>query len=387
MGDLRKTIVVVSVLAITAALGIVGVGARRAAEEARGHDLNTVETEQGVAVKVVRPSLTDSTPTLSTRGFLIPFEEITLSAEVPGLVAAQFVEVSDRVNAGDPLFEIDNTLHKTALSKAMSDADRAGSDLELADDNRRRMEKLNAGNSAEPTEVFQARVEHDKAKAMTAYADAVVAEARIRLAKALIASPLAGVVARIQTRRGEYAHVGQPLADVIEIDRLRLVIELDDREVVAFAPGDPVTLVVPALPGEGFSGRVLRVHPRAAADSHRFEVEIEIPNKNGRLRPGFYVEATLGQHKARRVESALDRPNLILPRIAILEQHRKQYCFVVRAAEGETVERVHRTELETTPLLSDPQHVRIVAGVTVTDRVVTTGLQQLKDRDIVRVVE
>lgn len=387
MGNGRNATVVVSVLLVTAALGIVGVGALREAEARRTTSNTMPDLERGVAIRVAVASLREITLEVSTRGFLEPFERVTISAEVSGYVESRLIEAADRVAKGDPLFRLDDALHQTAVEKAMADADRARSDLNLASENRKRIERLKVEESTNPTEVLQVNTEYAKAEAMLKHAEAVVHEARILLDKTVIVSPLTGVVARVHTRGGEYAHAGQPLVDVIEVDRLKLPVQLDDREVVSFSPGDPVTLFVTAVPEGRFEGRVLRIHPSAEVDSRRFEVEIEVPNPDGRLRPGFYVEAKL-RRRAGEATNAERAPRILtIPRIAVTEQYRRHFCYVVKSIDGESIERAIKTPIETIPLLSDPRHVQVVSGISAGDRVVTTGLQHVTDQCAVRIVE
>lgn len=387
MSSGRNTTVLISVLLVTAVLGIVGVGALREAEARRTTSDTPPGIERGVAVRVAVASFRQIALEVSTRGFLEPFERVTISAEVSGYVQSRLIEAAHRVTKGDPLFRLDNALHQAALDKALADVDRARSDLNLATENRRRIEKLRVEQSANPTEVLQVNTEYAKAEAMVKHAEAVVREARILLDKTVIVSPLTGVVARVHTRAGEYAHAGQPLVDVIEVDRLKLPVQLDDREVVSFSPGDPVTLFVTAVPGGHFEGKVLRIYPSAAVDSRRFEVEIEVPNSDGRLRPGFYVEAKLRRKEGEATDAERASRILSIPRMAVTEQYRKHFCYVVKSIDGESIDRAIKTPIETIPLLSDPRHVQVVGGITAGDRVVTTGLQHVTHECAVRIVE
>jgi multidrug efflux pump subunit AcrA (membrane-fusion protein) len=52
-------------------------------------------------------------------------------------------------------------------------------------------------------------------------------------------------------------------------------------------------LHVEAFPGETFEGRISRINPTVSQDSRTFEVEVLLDNKNGRLKPGFFVQASI----------------------------------------------------------------------------------------------
>ena len=71
----------------------------------------------------------------------------------------------------------------------------------------------------------------------------------------------------------------------------------------------------------------------------------------------------------------------------MVELYRQHYCYVIRRRPGETVDRAIWTRIETRPVLTDPQFVEVVSGLTAGERVVTTGLQHVAHESIVRVVE
>ncbi|MEE9294105.1 MAG: efflux RND transporter periplasmic adaptor subunit [Phycisphaerae bacterium] len=396
MASKRDTTVLVIVLLVTAALGAAGVAALKRAEARRAQSTTEPPPELGVAVGIAVARSRTIAVQVDASGFLQPFEQLTISTQVPGHVENQYVEVSDRVNAGDMLFQLDASLRTTAVEKARAAVDRADSELKLAVDNLNRMQRLEAQRSTNPTEVLQVETQHAIAQAMLKKAQAALREALIMLDKMLIRAPITGEIALVHTRQGEYAHAGQPLVDIMESDRLKLIVQLSDREIVAFAPQDPVTMRPSALPGETFAGQVLRIHPRATLDSRMFEVEIEVPNADHRLRPGFHVHATLHQ-KARHTDkthhdvgSAVRTAQtkvVTIPRAAVFENYRRKYCYVVKKRGDDDRQHAVRTPIDVAPLLSDLQHVQVLTGVQPGDRVITTGLQHVTHQSIVRVID
>lgn len=380
----RNIVVTVIILLVTITLCIAGVAARQQARSRHAPSTDIALPDQGIAVSVAVARLRTLTLDVTASGFLEPFEELTLSAQVPGYVRRQYIEVSDRVEKDDPLFQLDDALRRIAVDKALAASDRAASELRLAEEQVRRIEKLQAQESANPTEILKVHTDFAVAQAMRKQALSAVEEAQILLEKTTIRAPITGSIARVHTRQGEYARVGQPLVDIIARHRLKLVVQLNDREVVTFAPGDTVAMTTPALPRRRFTGTILRIHPRAAADSRKFEVEIEVPNADLALRPGFYVQAKLHRSTGDGSESV---QAITLPRMAVFERYRQQYCYIVRRAEGESVDRAIRTPVETAPLLSDRQFVQVLSGVQPGDRVITTGLQHVTHQSAVRVVE
>ncbi len=383
----RDILVTLLVILVTAALGTVGVAAYRWAEARHQDELAKAPPRSGVAVGTAVVELRPVVMRVEARGFLEPFEQILVATEIPGRIERRTVEIADRVARDEPLFQIDRSLHSVAVDKALAETRRAASDLRQAEVNAKRIERLKETDSANPLEVLDVETALTKAKAYVKAAEAALAEARILLEKTTIVSPVNGVVAAVHAHQGEYAQVGQPLAEVIVVDQLKLKVQLSDREAVASSPGDPVTLQTTALPGETFAGRILRIYPRAAFDSRKFEAEIEVPNPDGQLRPGFYAEATMTPQNESQANTPQVHEILTIPRLAVMERHRQQYCYVVRRRPGEDVLRAIWTPIESRSLLTDPKLVEVVAGLKAGDRVITTGLQHVDHESIVRVGE
>lgn len=376
----------VVVILVTAALVCAGVAALNHAKAKHREAAGATLRPEGVEVEFAVATQQYVAPEVSASGFLRPFEELTISAQVAGYIASQLVDVSDRVRVGDSLFQLDTSLRESAVHKARAAVDRAGTDLQFANKNRDRLLKLQTQQSANATEILQADTEVAVAAAVLKQAEAGLEDATILLDKTVIRSPLTGFVSKLHRRKGEYAHIGRPLIEIIETDRLKLLVELNDGEIVPFAPGDPVSVRVTALPGEPLAGSILRIHPGATADTRKFVVEIEIPNPGHRLRPGFYAEARL-MHGETDEADAHRHLILTIPRMAIVDQRQKQYCYVVRHVESENQERAFRVPIETVPILSDPHHVAVLSGIVPGDRVITTGLRHVRHNGIVRIAE
>jgi len=54
-----------------------------------------------------------------------------------------------------------------------------------------------------------------------------------------------------------------------------------------------VDIHVDAFPGEIFQGKLVRINPTVSTDSRSFEIEAMIPNPGNKLKPGFFVQASL----------------------------------------------------------------------------------------------
>ncbi|MFQ5489900.1 MAG: efflux RND transporter periplasmic adaptor subunit, partial [Phycisphaerae bacterium] len=290
---------------------------------------------------------------------------------------------------GQALFKIDDALRSIEHEQAQAAADRAESEYELAAANWRRIESL-PDQTSSSMERIRAQMQYRAAKADKQRADALVRESALLLERTTTRSPIDGVVSGIHFRQGEFAQPGQPLLEVIEVDRFKLVAEIEDRDVIWVEAGFPVALSTDALPGERFVGKVGRVYPKSLATSHKFEVEIEVPDPDHRLRPGFFMQGTI-THRTHGGAGADSSSVLVVPREAVIRRYGQHLCYVVRSTEEQSgsgqVLRAVRTPVEVLPIPADPRRYELVRGVAEGDRVVTKGIGHLSDETVVRITD
>src|SRR5437667_12056443 len=84
---------------------------------------------------------------------------------------------------------------------------------------------------------------------------------------------------------------------LVRTDRLRARLAVPERWAGWVKDGATVDLHVEAFPGETFQGRISRINPTVAQDSRTFEAEALLDNKAGRLKPGFFVQASMPSEK------------------------------------------------------------------------------------------
>jgi len=199
-----------------------------------------------------------------------------------------------------------------------------------------------------------------------------------------------GVVSNIYSRRGEFTQPGQPLVDIIEMDRLKLIAKIEDHDVVWVEVGQLVTLTTSTLPGARFAGTLRRIYPKALPGSRKFEMEIELPNPDLQLRPGFFMIGTITE-QTKGKPGAESAGILIVPREAVVERYGQHYCYVVdqkkKAKGGDPVFVAVRTAVEVLPIPSDPRSYQLVRGSAEGSWVVTKGHQHLSERSDVRVTD
>jgi len=142
--------------------------------------------------------------------------------------------------------------------------------------------------------------EVNRLKALLISNEASEGLAEKKLADATIRAPYPGTVKSRDVHPGEYLKVQSPVMVLVRTDRLRARLAVPERWAGWVKDGAIVDLQVEAFPGQTFQGKVTRINPSVSQDSRTFEVEAMIDNHDGRLKPGFFVQASLPSEKSEK---------------------------------------------------------------------------------------
>jgi len=152
-----------------------------------------------------------------------------------------------------------------------------------------------------------ADVQRSEAARAKAVADVVAAEAKLDVAKAeaarvmallgytKIAAPYDGVVTQRSINTGDFLAGGgkEGVFAVARLHPVRIVTHVPEVDAGLVQPGLAVRIAVQALPGEEFTGKIARTSWSLEPGSRTLRVEVDLPNKEDRLRPGMYVYARI----------------------------------------------------------------------------------------------
>lgn len=334
-----------------------------AASESRASDPATIPE-----VSVVRPSDDPIEVEITAPGSFVAFEEATLSAETPAIVAELRVKEGTRVRRGTVLMVMEKTKAELAVKQAEAGLAQAQANFEKAKSELARKEILLSDRTISQGTFDTFKAQNDAAAAAVQGAESTLALARERLEDMTVVAPFAGVIKEKKTAIGEYVGGGDPLLVLIQDDPLKLQFEVPEKHADRLSVGQEVRTQVTALPGETFKGEISTIFPVLAVASRTIRVEALVPNRQFRLKPGFYASVQVPLSPAAGA--------LVVPRSALFRHEGTQNVFVLRAgvAERATVQ----VGGETT------DQVEILSGLTPSDQVVVSGVDTLRAGDRVR---
>jgi RND family efflux transporter MFP subunit len=269
-------------------------------------------------------------------GSLFALEESTLSSEVDGIVSKVLVDVGDNVTENQPLIELDKRELQLEVdrqqglvrqvraqlgigpndpppsdSSTMASVQHAQADLFDADRKYNRAKELFKDTLISQQQLDEAASRYqstkatfdlslqeiDRLKALLISSEASERLAEKKLSDATIRAPFPGSIKTRDVHPGEYLKVQSAVMVLVRTDQLRARLAVPERWAGWIKDGAMVDLHVEAFPGDSFQGRVTRINPAVSQDSRTFEAEALLDNKSNRLKPGFFVQASLPSEK------------------------------------------------------------------------------------------
>ncbi len=266
--------ILVVVVAYFLVRGVFGGGGESEAAGAEAEDLFTV-----VAAPVAPQEWRD---VVVLRGRTEAARKVTVKAETAGAVAATPTEAGALVSQGEVLCKLNVDARRARLAEARAARKRARLDFDAA------------AKLAE--EGFRSETSLAAFRAALDLSIAAVEQAELDLQRVNITAPFDGVFDDRIAEVGDYLRVGEPCGVVIQRSPFLIVGAVSERDVAKLTVGDRG--VARLATGETIEGKVRYVATAADPATRTFDVELEVPNEDGRLRDGvtaeFEVYATAG---------------------------------------------------------------------------------------------
>jgi membrane fusion protein (multidrug efflux system) len=307
---------------------------------------------------------------ISATGELIAKAEATLAAQVAGTVTEIRVLEGVAVEASEVLLVIDPERRELEVARSKAELAEARAELSVAARNLDRTKRLSKGNVASEARLDEDRTRESMARSALSGAEARLGLARRALADATVRAPFAGMIARRHVNVGEYLSVGSPLYDLVALDPIEVEFTLAEIDSSRVALGFPVEISIAPYPDEVFMATVSMISPTIDPRTRTLRVKAELPNPDGRIRPGLFAHADLG------VSERLGA--IVVPEDAILQ--RADGAIIYRLGPSERVERI---QVQTRA--HGEGWVEIRGGLKANDKVVVRGHARLEDGILVSV--
>lgn len=316
------------------------------------------ESEAEVFVKAEPVQMRDFTETIQLTGSIESQNNITVPAEEGGRIVSWKVEKGGFVQKGQVLAQIDDAMFKAGC-------DAAQANYNMADVNYQKQKAAFDEQAISALQLKNLEYQRDAAKAQYDLA-------RLRLDRTTVRSPVSGILNNRFADEGELIGPGMPVAQVIDMNDMKVLVGVPERYSKDLRVGLPVEFTVDAFEGETFAGTIAFVAAAVNPDNRTIPVEVRFANAQGKLKPMMIAAVKL---------KLLSSSKAVLISQDFIQQVDMGKLVVYVVNNGVAEERL------VTLGGTDGSMVRVIKGLKEGDRIITVGYQNLIDKQKIKIQE
>ena len=284
MKTLKKigiAIVVIAVLAVAAFLIL------RKSEKPQ-MKYKTAEIHRGSIVNTVTATST-----------IEPIVQVEVGTQVSGIINHIYVDYNSVVKKGEVIAELDKTTLEADLASSSATLQSNKTEYEYQEKNFLRIKGLHEKKMVSDTDYETAEYQYNKAKSSYEKSQSDITKARQNLEYATIYSPIDGVVIDRAVEEGQTvaASFNTPTLFTIANDlrQMRVIADVDEADIGGVVEGQQATFTVDAFPEDVFKGSVtqVRLQPTTESNVVTYEVVVDAPNPDLKLKPGLTANLTI----------------------------------------------------------------------------------------------
>jgi membrane fusion protein, multidrug efflux system len=271
----------------------------------------TNEPDRIEAVRVMELQRSGISRSITYTANLQAFREVHLASASPGRIERIHVETGTRVDQGQLLVEMDRTQLQQARVQ-----------LESIEKDYRRLDTLRSMGSVSQQQYDQLKTQYDLALSGVEFLSD----------NTRLLAPFSGIVSGKYYDNGEMFS-GMPntaagkaaILSLVQTTQLKALVNVSESYYPRIKTGMPVIFTSDVWPGEEFTGTVTRINPVIDPSTRSFSIEIALPNRDERLRPGMFARA---RFDLQQVEV------FVVPALAVLKLQGSNERFVFIEENG-----------------------------------------------------
>jgi HlyD family secretion protein len=293
--------------------------------------------DQPIAVDVAIAATANLSSQREYTGTTQPFQEVIIRAQTEGQLRQLNVDVGDRVEQGQTLATIDDTLLTTAttaadaelsarraeiiqlqsqVNEAQTQVEQTRLQLQQAESDAARYEKLVKAGAIAQQQAEQSRtlartsakiLQSAQEKVRTQEQAIVAANGRIVAQQAVVeqqqerrsyavpVAPIVGTVLSRATEAGNLVQVGNELLRLGDFRQVKVTVQVSELDLAAVQVGSMAKVRLDAFPKDSLNGQVTRISPVANSTSRLVPIEVVVPNAGNRLSSGLLARVSFSQ--------------------------------------------------------------------------------------------
>ena len=296
--------------------------------------------------------------------------ESNLAFQVAGKINNRYVNIGDKVTAGQVLMTIDPKDIDQALAASQAQLASAIANQKLATDNAERFTKLYKGGAVSQAVYDQYQTQLDAANATLRQAQAQATVDLNKTEYTKLRSDANGVVANIIGEIGQVTAAGNPLVTVVQNGEREVQINVPESKLSALELGQMAFVNFWALPGAQATGTISEIAPMADALTKTYRVRVAIKDMPAEAKLGMTAKVTFSNGKAE---------HFLLPSTAIYQTDKQAKVWLVKD---------NKANLADISIAGySDNNVIVASGLKAGDLVVTAGINKLVPDQSVRLME
>jgi len=281
---IRSSYVIAAVLAVVSAgwilSGLIG-GSSSPADAPATETAAEAPEAAPISVRVKRQTAEPHRQEIVLHGQTEASRSVEIKAETSSVVEAVNVSEGRDVAAGEVVVELERKHRDSRLAEARALVHQRQVEYDAA-------AKLSKKG-------FTAATRLAETKALLDAANASLNAIELDLEDTSVAAPFEGVLEKRFVEVGDFLDIGDPIAQIMDLDPLLVVVHVSERDVGRLSYGDPAKARL--VSGQDVEGNVTYISSAADPVTRTFRVEIEVPNPGHKLAHGISTEVSLAVDK------------------------------------------------------------------------------------------
>ncbi|MBW2621820.1 MAG: efflux RND transporter periplasmic adaptor subunit [Deltaproteobacteria bacterium] len=323
----------------------------------------TVPIEKPVPVQILKIKDRILPQKVEAIGRITPNRKLTITSQVPGIIANYTASQGDLVKRGQLLIRIDPIDYELAHEEAQANLTAVRAQVYSATKAFERSKNLLPRKVISRDNYEKAEAGYKAAMAQEARALVGIKIAEERLRKTKVYTPFSGVISMRYVETGQMIGAGVPLMNLVDLNQVRVKINLTEQDYIRIKRGDRAVVRVDAYPSLIFKGRIDRIAVTSDPRTNTFAVEVLLDNPDLVLKSGFSARVSLATRPLVNV--------ILIPQSAILFRENGADVYVI---DG------NRKAVKKSVILGITigDDIQVIDGLSPDDRLVVKGQNYLK---------
>ena len=289
-------------------------------------------------------------------GAIEPWLHLNLLSKLNGTIAEVLVSEGDHVKKGSILAHFEEDDYRIALETAESGYKLAQSEYE------RDLSMFDKGI------VSSAELENRKNRLETTRS--AVEQAALQFTRCKILSPMDGVITKLSAKSGLLLNVADPVAEIVQIDKVKAVIGIPESDVAKVAKLQTIDLNIKALEDLQVQGVKHFLSPTPESAAHLYRLELRVANPSRNILPGMFVRAAIVKQQIANA--------MVVPLYSVISRNESHFVYI--AKNGIAIKK------EVQLGFLEGWKVHIKEGLHAGDRVLIEGQRSVEDGQSIKIV-